>query len=147
MMKTEQPPEPAAKKVATWKMGCGGIVAVFFGLALIGTLIDRPKPQKANNTTNTPAVAEKRKDLDGFKCLSKWDGSHRKLVDDLKRTLRDPDSFKHIETRLAPSKTPGQFILFMDYRAKNGFGGMAIGKLAATMKQDCTFTIDANVSQ
>jgi hypothetical protein len=146
-MKTEQPSEPAAKKTASWKMGCAGIVAAFFGLALIGTLIDRADPQKAADQPKPPAVAEKREDQDGFKCLSKWDGSHRKLVDDLKRTLRDPDSFKHIETRLAPSKTPGEFILFMDYRAKNGFGGMAIGKLAATMKQDCSFTIDANAAQ
>ena len=143
-MEERRQDSPAAPAKKTWKSGCGLLAVGLFAVALVGSLMDGGTKVA---TKPTGKVAEKAKEPDGFSCLSKWDGSHRKLVDELKRTLRNPDSFKHIETRLAPSKTSGEFVLFMDYRAENGFGGMAVGKLAATMKQDCSFTVDANVNQ
>lgn len=89
--------------------------------------------------------AEERKS--GFHCLSAWDGSHRGIVDALKDDLRDPDSFQHVETRITPTDAKGNHMLMMRYRARNGFGGMNIGRLAAVVKDsDCSFEIVANDS-
>ena len=82
---------------------------------------------------------EKRK---GFHCLSGWDGSNRGVVAALKDNLRDPDSFEHAETRLTPVNKQGEHLLIMKYRAANGFGGMNIGHLMATIQNsDCSFKI------
>lgn len=90
-------------------------------------------------------AAEERKS--GFHCLSSWDGSHRGVVDTLKESLRDPDSFQHVETRITPTDSKGNHTLLMKYRARNGFGGMNIGQLAAIVKDaDCSFEIVANDS-
>lgn len=134
----------SAKKNASSKWGCVGLFALFLVVMLLGAGNDDDKVKQPAQkvTANAP-----KPQAGGFNCLSKWDGSHAELVKTIKKDLRDPDSFKHVETRLAPSKTPGEFILFMDYRAANGFGGMAFGKLAATLHRDCSFKIEANVTE
>jgi hypothetical protein len=71
---------------------------------------------------------EKRK---GFHCLSGWDGSHRAIVKATKKQLKDPKSFEHIATRVTAVKD-FKHMLYMDYRAKNGFGGMSVGTVIAT---------------
>jgi hypothetical protein len=67
------------------------------------------------------AAAEK---VAGFHCLSAWDGSHPEVIALLEKVLRDPDSFEHDETRIAPVDENGKHLLAMTYRARNGFGGM-----------------------
>ncbi|MEH6478364.1 MAG: hypothetical protein V7727_21915 [Sneathiella sp.] len=85
------------------------------------------------------AVETKRK---GFHCLSGWDGSHIKLASYVENNLRDPDSYDHIETRISPVTKTGTHTLSMKYRARNGFGGMTIGQVAATIQNEgCGFTI------
>lgn len=69
----------------------------------------------------------------GWHCLSGWDGSLRSVVQTTKAGLKDPDSFEHIETRLGPKDENGNHLLAMRYRAKNGFGGMTVGGVTATM--------------
>ncbi len=153
--KPAPPPVPAKKP-----MGCLKIVGIgiagFLGLAVIGAIID-PKPKTAPATSDAPpapeepdeeAIAEQQKRQKGFHCLSAWDGSHRELVRTLKNNLRDPDSFEHIETRISPVDDKGMHVLMMKYRARNGFGGMNIGSLAASVKNsDCSFEIIANADQ
>lgn len=63
----------------------------------------------------------------GFHCLSSWDGSHSEVVRLVKGELRDPDSFQHIETRVTPVDGQGLHSFTMEYRARNGFGGMNVG--------------------
>ena len=77
----------------------------------------------------------------GFHCLSGWDGSHIKLVAQVKRQLRDPDSFEHIETRVSRVKE-GKHNVIMQYRARNGFGGMnATTARGVYLNRDCSVTI------
>jgi hypothetical protein len=96
--------------------GCLGLLG-FFGLvgALGGGGESAPDPKQA------AATAEDRRK--GFHCLSKWDGSSEQLVEAVKTRLRDPDSFEHDETRILPVKD-GKHGVTMQYRARNGFGGM-----------------------
>ena len=78
----------------------------------------------------------------GFHCLSAWDGSHRDFKNAVKDKMRDPDSFEHIETRVTPVDGSGNHIMFMEYRARNGFGGMNVGTAAGSFRNsDCGFTV------
>lgn len=67
----------------------------------------------------------------GFHCLSGWDGSQRALVEWTKDNLNDPGSFEHDETRITPVDADGNHTVIMDYRAKNGFGGVVRGAIMA----------------
>lgn len=58
------------------------------------------------------------------KCFSAWDGSNRELVASVKGKLRDPSSFEHVGTRYKDRGT--HLELVMQYRARNGFGGMNV---------------------
>lgn len=88
---------------------------------------------------------EKRK---GFDCLSAWDGSNRDLVAKVKEDLRDPDSFEHIETTIAPVTAKGRHPIRMKYRAKNGFGGYNVEEtVGAVDPVTCEATIIASPQQ
>jgi len=67
----------------------------------------------------------------GFHCLSGWSGAQRFIVSNLKPKLNDPKSFEHIETLVSPEQN-GRHRFSMQYRAKNGFGGMIIGTATGT---------------
>ena len=89
--------------------------------------------------TEAKQASDKRK---GFHCLSVWNGAHNATVEYTKNTLRDPESFKHIETKIWPANPNGEHQLVMQYRAKNGFGGMTVGSVVAKVKNDgCHATI------
>lgn len=56
----------------------------------------------------------------------------------MKASLRDPDSLKHVETRISKEKDGGHSLI-MQYRARNGFGGMTVGTAVATVdNKTCT---------
>jgi len=77
----------------------------------------------------------------GFHCLSAWNGSHGKTIDILKKSLRDPDSFDHIETKIG-AQINGAHRLTMSYRARNGFGGLDIGRIEAQIDNSSCNVID-----
>lgn len=62
----------------------------------------------------------------GMHCLNNWDGSHWDMQSAIKRRLRNPDSFDHVETRITPIDEAGNHSIFMTYRAQNGFGGLNV---------------------
>jgi hypothetical protein len=59
----------------------------------------------------------------GTDCLSPWNGSHKGLNILITDQLRDPASFEMLETRTAPVNDKGVNMVFVEYTAKNGFGG------------------------
>lgn len=78
----------------------------------------------------------------GFHCLSSWDGSHRALKVAVESMMRDPDSFEHVKTLIAPVGEDGQHELRMTYRARNGFGGMNVGIASARIDNEtCAHTL------
>lgn len=82
------------------------------------------------------------KRLKGFHCLSAWDGSHTDFKRRVKNAMRNPSSFEHMETRIAPVNEDGQHILIMTYRAENGFGGMNVGRATGVVDNaTCAATI------
>lgn len=86
------------------------------------------------------AAAEERRK--GFHCLSKWDGAHGAFRDAVRDMMREPDSFEVIETRITPVDDAGFHDLYMRYRARNGFGGMAVGLAQGRIANDgCGFEV------
>lgn len=54
--------------------------------------------------------------------FSVWDGSHINLEKVIKKSLNDPESYKHIETSYSDNK---DYVLVKTvYSSKNGFGGV-----------------------
>lgn len=131
---------PKPKPLTKGQRGCLGVVVVFFLLALLSSFL--PDPDGSTNTTDDAAaeedrVADAKAAADrhqGFHCLSSWDGSNRSTVEQIKRQLREPDSFEHDETKITPV-LPGNktHTLSMRYRARNGFGGMNVATALAAI--------------
>ena len=69
------------------------------------------------------SLSEKHK---GFHCLSKWDGAHPEVKEDLKNALYDPDSLKHISTKVSPNNQ-GTHHITMEFRAKDRAGEISYG--------------------
>lgn len=66
--------------------------------------------------------------------FSAWDWSHKKLTNIVKNNLKDPDSYKHIETTYSVVKNLDDsyyVVVFMKYRAKNSFWGYVIWNIKA----------------
>jgi len=59
----------------------------------------------------------------GVHCMNGWTGSHLDFEEKVKASLRDPKSFEHVETRTS-KVVNGQNKVRMEFRAKNGFGGI-----------------------
>ena len=87
------------------------------------------KKRKEKAARLAQKAEDKRK---GFHCLSAWDGSHREVVKNVKRSLNDPDSFEHDRTLVSPVSKEGTHNLTMHFRAKNAFGGYVRGTARAT---------------
>ena len=109
-----------------------GAIVIIIGLASMvgGGDKEADAAQKAEDTRK------------GFHCLSSYNGAHRGVEKYVKENLRDPASYGHIETKITPVSEKGEHVLIMKYRAKNGFGGMNVESIVATVKNEtCQATI------
>jgi uncharacterized protein (DUF736 family) len=125
-------------------------VAVGIGIGLVSNLMftdDNQVTKQSKDGVEASTVKVKADDnRKGFHCLSGWDGSHRATVNYVKKNLRDPESYQHIETRITPVDKDGNHTLVMQYRAKNGFGGYVPGSVLVTVKNsDCSGTVVGNL--
>lgn len=116
---------PVVLKLVGWAL------FIFF---FIKFCVPSPETTEEIAAREAKAAEDRRK---GFHCLSGWDGSHPKFKREVVDRLRDPDSFEHIETRVTPVND-GKHTIVMEYRAKNGFGGMVVGAAAGSYaNNDC----------
>jgi len=102
-------------------------------LLVIGIFIPDDEKNTKLKTTDKSKSDDRQK---GFHCLSSWDSSSRALVDHVKKNMRDPDSFKHRETRIGPNINNTHFIHMM-YSGKNGFGGVTVEGISGKLSSDC----------
>ena len=101
---------PAHSKFQLW---CGTIILlVVLGLILTACI----------SYDGDPFTSEDRRL--GKHCLDVWSEAHPEFKSEVKSRMRDPKSFEHVKTRITPRDENGQHVIFMDYRAQNGFGGM-----------------------
>ena len=121
--------------------GCIGLIFMGFVIFNLGKCMGPSAPPTEEEIKQIEAnrlAAE----AAGTHCLNAWDGSHSLLVDNFKSTLKDPSSFEHDKTIIAPIDDNGKHALMMRYRAKNGFGALTLGHVRAEIdNQTCSFKI------
>lgn len=98
---------------------------VLFSSVLIILIASLPNPRSSNGQTqeNVPA----RDPLTAQ--FSSWDGSHPALVEYVKKNMKNPDSFEHVETKFGWVNDPKynqheRILVHMIYRGSNSFGGV-----------------------
>ncbi|WP_338608073.1 hypothetical protein V6617_16830 [Pelagibacterium nitratireducens] len=114
----------------------GGLFAIMW----IGSGQPGGSGSTGSQAVSTRAAEQAEDERKGFHCLSSWDGSNRALVDTVKNSMREPGSFEHIETRITPVNN-GQHTIIMEYRGRNGFGGMSVETATGTLSNNgCRLT-------
>ena len=111
------------------------ILGIIFLIFIIFTSINSCDPK--NEEEEKKKIIKKAEDRQkGLHCLSAWDGSSDKLVEYVKKRMRDSDSFKHRETRIGPNINDTHFI-HMSYSGKNGFGGVSVEGISGKLSSNC----------
>ena len=86
-----------------------------------------PKPSTTRTQTTTANTFKKQ--------FSAWDGSHYKTVKYVKNVMKDPRSFKHVETKyLDYASDKGYRVIIMKYRGKNSFNAVVTNTIAVKVK-------------
>lgn len=100
------------------------LVLIVFGI-IVWNIVTPDEP----SAPPPPKTAEQIRQDEISRGFSAWDGSHVQLERYIKKNLKDPDSYEHIETRYGDQ---GDYLLVStSYRARNSFGGMVVGKVIA----------------
>ena len=103
----------------------GFIIIVFIVIALFkacSSMPDTPPPrEKTPQEIRTDEISQ------GF---SAWDGSHLELTRWIKKNLKDPSSYDHVETKYVDNGGD-VFIVMTKYRATNSFGAVMPGFTSA----------------
>jgi hypothetical protein len=149
------PVKSASGFLGLQNIGClGKIVLVCIGLAFIGGIFgdkdeSTNKTKTYGNYDHKKTAPEKQKTPDELrkqrieKAFSPWDGSHRELERFIKKSMNDPDSYKHEETFYLDK---GDYLLVKTtFRGKNAFGGTVKNWIVA--KADLDGNIIEIVSQ
>jgi predicted nucleic acid-binding Zn ribbon protein len=89
--------------------------------------ISRPQRPQRPQQRPTPTIEDH---------FSSWDGSHRHLTAFVKSRLNDERSFRHVETTYRI--TNDGYIVYMQYRAKNAYGGVVLQSISARYATDGT---------
>lgn len=79
-------------------------------------------------------LAAQTRDINIRSQFSSWDGSHRNLERLIKKTMNDPDSYKHDETSYLDK---GDYLIVITtFRGKNAFGGVVRESVKAKVSLD-----------
>jgi len=116
----------------------GFAVVLFFGWLIFSTIstYNEHTDSAEASSQKIPKTAAELREEKIKRAFSAWDGSHIYLERWIKKNLKDPDSYDHMETRYGDK---GDHILVSTkYRARNGFGGMTIGQAVAKTRLDGT---------
>jgi len=109
-------------------IGCGGVISLVSLLWVI-SLFTR---------VETPIQEATRKEEE----VSKWFdlGSSKSCEDNLKKQLRDPNSYERDKDFTTPTDNGNEKIITWEFRSKNGFGGLTngIGMCAVSKKNGGT---------
>ena len=114
-------------------LSCGGLLLIVLaglcGLGILGSLFD---DEGSSNRSATSTSSSKRKPEDW---ASAWDGSIYAVNAAVKERLKDPGSFKHVETKwtASPLNAGYDYGVVMTYRAKNSFGALVLGTARGTL--------------
>lgn len=120
------------------KLGCLGTVAAVIALPIMGVsycsyqaaeqtrLAEEQKAKDDAVQAERDEQSYKASVASGAVCVDGPDGLNTAFELNVKRRLKDPDSFEHMGTVITPSKKGGYDAL-MRFRSRNSFGGYAVG--------------------
>lgn len=81
------------------------------------------------SNTNADGTPKTERQIKVESQFSAWDGSHRGLTNLIEKSMNDPDSYEHIETRF---KDNGDHIyIITKFRGANAFGGKVVNTVTA----------------
>ena len=100
---------------------------------LIGVIISAGILFTACGPSEEEKAEERRK---GLHCLNAVGGANRDVLNTMKQELNDPDSFKHVETRITAVNANGEHHLTMKFRAKNSLGATVLTEAKAVVQHD-----------
>jgi hypothetical protein len=83
--------------------------------------IKREADRLVNEQKNRKETVEKQ--------FSSWDGSHPGLTSIIKKSMNDPDSYEHVETRFRDDGN--SIFVITEFRGKNAFGGKVKNTISA----------------
>lgn len=98
------------------------LVVIFFIFIAFGSSEDDSK-------TNTDGTTKTEQQIKVESQFSSWDGSHRGLTEIIKKSMNDPDSYEHIETKFKDN-TDHIFVI-TKFRGANAFGGKVVNTVCA----------------
>lgn len=111
---TIEPVSKKSKSSLTQKVGKQDIfIAVF--VVIFGLYFACSSPSKQATTAES--------------YFSAWDGSNYELVQAVKKQMKDPSSFEHVETKFTDHGN--NIRIMMTYRGKNSFGAVVIQQVTA----------------
>lgn len=127
-------------------MGLGtGIILVVFVAYIASVVTEDPLSTPATPMApKAPKTAEEIRQDEIRAAFSAWDGSHRELERWIKKNIKDPRSYEHIETRFGMDGDT--VIVATTYRAKNSFGGYVVNTATAKARIDGSL-IEANIGE
>ena len=109
---------------------------IFIAMSIIATCViicSDPTPS---------AESDKHKELTREERIKKafhpWDGAHINLERWVKKSMNDPNSYEHVETRFREATGDSVFII-MTFRGKNAFGGVVKNTVT------CWTDLDGNI--
>lgn len=109
-------------------IGCGATLVVLIGVVIIVGMF---APDTGTNST-APQTPEQRRKAQVEQQFSAWDGAHRGVERAVKQNLKDPDSYKHVETRYIDNGD--HLMVYTTFRGTNSFGAVVTN--SATAKTD-----------
>lgn len=121
--------EPQKRK----PIGCGSAIALVVLVAIVAAMLGGD-PSDTSSTPKPPPTAAELRQQQIERQFSAWDGSHYALEKSVKKALKDPDSYQHIETRY--SDDGDHITVVMQFRAKNSFGGYDVSTARGTYDLD-----------
>ncbi len=101
-------------------------------------------PSDITQRNTTPLSPEEIRQKQIESAFSIFDGSHIALEQKVKKNLKDPDSYEHIETRYVDKQD--YIIVQLKYRAKNSFNGYVVNTATAKANIDGSL-IEASLSE
>ncbi|MBL8880816.1 MAG: zinc-ribbon domain-containing protein [Phycisphaerales bacterium] len=82
-----------------------------------------------SSSSSTPKTPEERRKEQIERHISAWDGSHCGVTEYIKKSMHDPDSYAHDETRFLDKGD--HLIVYTKFRGKNAFGGVVRNSIIA----------------
>lgn len=110
------------------KTGCMGLI-VLFSIIVFWALPD--KSQQNNDALKTPAVQRAERVRKGF---NPWNGEPIQLTELIKKAMKNPDSYQHVETIY--SEKGDVLIVHTTYRGTNSFGAVVPNTVTAETDLD-----------